>query len=211
MIQKRSRLAVDGVLLCLVKNPYRHLIRRWNWKSACLSAFSRGLLILIANLSAGRASALGAMFAEVCYRALTSGFYSALTQAFRFAEPVWAASAIPMALIPFVADGFEFVVHGVRGTQRLGATIAASVIFTAISTLFELFAMRQGVLVMGQNSKPLLQDLRRVPDLIWDFLSEGVRLLSAAGAATRKSSSTFWQMFKRAPKDSTNLEPLNTL
>ena len=130
MIQKRSRLAVDKVLVCLITNPYRHLIRRWNWKSACLSAFSRGILILIANLSAGGASAVGAMYAEICYRAFTSGFYSALTQAFRFAEQAWAASVIPMALIPMIADGFEFVVHGMRGAQRLGATITSSLIFT---------------------------------------------------------------------------------
>lgn len=173
----RGRLAATRVLICIAMNPYQHLIRRWNWKTACLSAFFRGILILLANLSAGGTSAVGAMLAEACYRALTSGFYSALTQAFRFAQPVWAASAIPMVLIPIVSDSGEFAMHGLRGTQRLGTTVAASVIFTAISTLFELFLMRRGVLVMGKNRRPLVEDLKSIPQLIVDFLSDGTRLL----------------------------------
>ncbi len=173
----RSRLAVYRVLVCLAKNPCRHLIRRWNWKSACLSAFFRGILILLANLSAGGASAVGAMFAEIFYRALTSGFCSAMTQAFRFARPVWAASVVPMFLIPIIADSCEFAMHGLRGTQRLGATAAASLIFTAVSTLFELFAMRHGVFVMGQDSRPLMDDLKRAPRLMMDFVGGGMRLI----------------------------------
>jgi len=172
-----NRLSVDRVLICLSINPYRHVIRRWNWKSACLSAFFRGILILLINLSAGGASAAGAMLVEACYRALTSGFYSALTQAFRFAQPVWAASVIPMILIPIVADSCEFAVHGIRGTPRLLATVAASMVFTAISTLLELFAMRRGVMVMGQNSGSLLEDLKSFPNLLVDIFSEAWRFV----------------------------------
>jgi hypothetical protein len=162
----RSCLAVDKVLMCLSTNPYRHLIRRWNWKTACLSACSRGTLIFLANISAGSSGALGAMLAEVCYRGLTSGFFGALTQAFRFAQPAWAASMIPMVFVPLVADSCEFALHGMRGTQRLGATVAVSVVFTAVSTLLESFAMRHGVLVMGSNSRSLLKDIRSLPKLL---------------------------------------------
>jgi hypothetical protein len=176
--EPRGKLTVNKVLLCLALNPYRHLIRRWNWKSAGLSSVFRGILILLANLSAGPNRAAGAMLAESCYRALTSGFYSAFTQSFRFSGPAWAASAIPMILIPIISDSLEITMHGLRGTQRLGATAAASVIFTAISTLFELYIMRHGVLVMGQNRKPLAEDLKRIPKLFHDFLGEGLQLLS---------------------------------
>jgi Zn-dependent protease with chaperone function len=177
-----NRLAVDKVLVCLLRNPYRHLVRRWNWKSACLSAFFRGILVLLANLSAGGTSAVGAMFAEICYRGLTTGFFSALMQSFRFAQPVWAASVIPMILVPLIADSCEFIMHGMRGTQRLGTTILASILFTSISTLFELFAMRHGVLVMGQTSRPLVQDLRILPKLLFEFADEA-RLFFLSGIA----------------------------
>ncbi len=160
-------------------NPYRHVIRRWNWKSACLSAVFRGVLIFLTNLSAGGFSAVGAMLTEACYRALTSGFYSALTQTFRFAQPVWLASVIPMIIIPIIADSCEFAVHGISGTKRVVATVAVSMIFTAISTLLELFAMRRGVLVMGQNSRSLFQDLKSLPKLLMDILTEAHSLMSS--------------------------------
>jgi hypothetical protein len=165
----RGKLTVAKVLLCLALNPCRHLLRRWNWKTSCLSALFRGILILMANLSGGLHGAVGAMLAESCYRALTSGFYSAFTQAFRLAQPVWAASAIPMILIPVVSDGFECIMHGMRSTQRLGATVMVSVTFTAVSTMFELFAMRHGVLVMGKDSQPLAEDLKKIPLLLIEF------------------------------------------
>ena len=180
MTRGARRVSAKAVLVSLTMNPYRHLVRRWNWKCALLSSICRGVLILLANLPAGRDSAAGAMVAEACYRALTSGFYSALTQSFRFARPVWVASAIPMILIPVISDGLEFVMHSLRGTQRLGATIAASLMFTAAVTLFELFAMRQGVLVMGYDSRPLVEDLKKIPKTFADFLKEGTQLLWSA-------------------------------
>jgi hypothetical protein len=182
-------LTVGTVLICLALNPYRHLIRRWNWKTACLSACSRSIVILAVNLPSGGARAVSAMFAEACYRALTSGFYSALTQGFRFAQPCWAASAIPAVLIPLISDTLEFAVHRMHGTQRLGATVVASVIFTAASTFLELFAMRRGVLVMGRQRRSLLEDLGRVPKLIADFWGEGARFLLAARRAVRECAS----------------------
>jgi hypothetical protein len=175
----RRVLTVTAVIGCLAQRPYRHLVRRWNWKTAGLSSFSRGILILLANFAAGPQSAVAAMLAESSYRALTSGFYSAFTQSFRFARPAWVASAIPMIIIPIISDTLEIFIHGLRGTPCLGATALASVVFTAISTLFELFAMRHGVLVMGKSRQSLANDLGKIPTLLIAFFAEGIRLLVA--------------------------------
>jgi hypothetical protein len=182
----RCGLAVESVLICLIMNPYRHLIRRWNWKSACLSAFSRGTAILLANLSAGAAGAIGAMSAEICYRALTSGFYSSATQAFRYARPLWGASVVSIALLPVIGETLEFTMHRMRGTHKLGATIAVSVVLTAISTLLELFAMRRGVLIMGQTGGSLIQDLKKVRELICALAEEALHRLMFIPAMMRQ-------------------------
>jgi hypothetical protein len=178
-MDKRPRgiLAVDTVLLCLAMNPYRHLVKRWNWKAACLSACFRSTAILLANYSAGPAGAIGAMYAEACYRSLASGFHSAVNQAFRYACPIWVTSAVSMLLVPAVGESIDWIMHSVRGTQRISATIAVSLIITALSTLFELFAMRRGILIVGPNSRSLVHDLRKIPDLAVSFLSEGARIL----------------------------------
>jgi hypothetical protein len=172
-------LTVTAVITCLAQKPYRHLVRRWNWKTAGLSSFFRGVLILLVNFPAGPQSAVGAMLAESSYRALTSGFYSAFTQSFRFARPAWAASAIPMIVIPAISDTLEIFIHGLRGTPRLGATAVVSILVTAVCTLFEWFAMRHGVLVMGQNQNSLAEDLKRIPALLIAFFGDGIRLLLA--------------------------------
>jgi hypothetical protein len=149
------------------------------------------MLILFVNFAAGPKSAVGAMLAESSYRALTSGFYSAFTQCFRFARPAWVASTIPMIIIPIISDTLEIFLHGLRGTPRLGATALASVMCTAVCTLFELFAMRQGVFVMGQSRDSLANDLKRIPTLLVAFFAAGLQLLVAPirGIGTRMMDS----------------------
>jgi hypothetical protein len=170
-----SILTVDTVLLCLAINPYRHLIKRWNWKAACLSVCSRSTAILVVNISAGPDGAIGAMCAEACYRSLTSGFHSAVNQAFRYARPIWVTSAVSVLLVPLIGESIDWIMHSLLGTQRLGATIEVSLILTALSTLFELFAMRHGILIVGPNGSSLIDDLRKIPDLVGSYLSDGAR------------------------------------
>jgi hypothetical protein len=198
MDKKSSNLlAIDTVLMCLARNPYRHLVKRWNWKSACLSALTRGALILMANLPGGAAGALGAMLAETGYRTLTSGFHGAVNQAFRQVRPIWLTSAVSMFFLPAISDGMEWTMHYARGTQRLGATIAASTIFTSISTLFELFAMRRGVFVIGAAGGSMKQDLKKIPSLIFAFLWEGTRGLVTPWRRSKSGGAAKSDILKR--------------
>jgi hypothetical protein len=153
-----------------VRHPFEHLIRRWNWKSAVLSSLFRAAIFFFVNLKAGMPAALAAMQTELIYRALTSGFYGALTEAFREAEPPWAAFLAASILLPLASHSFEFLVHWARGTRRLVPSIIASVIFTVLSTLFNLYAMRRGALIVGAGSGSLWEDLARVPRLLLDFI-----------------------------------------
>lgn len=127
----------------------------------------------MANLSAGWSSAAGAGGAELIYRILTAGFYGALTQSFRAAEPVWTANVTVMILLPLLQHSIEFVIHATRGTPNLAASITASVCCTAISTLFNLYAMRRGALVVGSGAGSITDDLKRMPRLIGGFAAAG--------------------------------------
>jgi hypothetical protein len=139
-----------------------------------MSALSRGTVILLANLSSGIDGAAGAMLAEVCYRSLTSGFCSSAIQAFRNARPLWRASIVSMVLLPAIGEIVEFFMHRIRGTQRLGVTIAVSIFFTATSTLFELCAMRHGILLVGQTGGSLKQDVKKALELIMSFIKDAL-------------------------------------
>jgi len=166
-------MTVLDVLRQLSRAPGDLLLRKWNWKSAVFSSLIRAAVFFFCNLTAGMRAADGAMLAEFVYRGITAGFYGALTQAFRRAEPVWHASLTVMVLLPLSSHSVEFVVHVVRHTPHLRTSIISSVCFTAISTLFNLYAMRRGVLVTGAGSGSVASDMRRIPGLIAGFVAVG--------------------------------------
>jgi hypothetical protein len=166
-------VTVAQVFLGIWRDPVEYLIRRWNWKSVVFSPGLRAIIFLCVNARAGWRAALGAALVELLYRTPTAGIYGALTQAFRKAEPAWAAGVTVMILLPLVSHSIEFLVHYLHGTPKLGPSILASVCFTALSTLFNLFAMRRGVLVVGRAESSLGSDMQQIPGTILAFIIAG--------------------------------------
>lgn len=119
------------------------------------------------------------MAAEFAYRAVFAGFYGSLTQAFRRAEPAWKASLAAMILLPAISHALEFLVHFLRGTPNLSVSMGSSILFTAISTAFNLYAMRRGALIVGEGSRSVIADLRQTPRLIFGFVAAGPKWIFA--------------------------------
>ena len=153
----------------------RYFVRRWNWKSAVLSSLLRSSLFFAANIGAGLPAARSAFLTELIFRAITAGFYGALTQAFRDVRPVWSGTLAGMIVLPVTTHVLEFIVHYARGTERLSESIALSAGFTALSTGFNLYAMRHGALTVGEGSQSLGRDLRAVPALLTGFTRAVIR------------------------------------
>jgi hypothetical protein len=173
-------MTVADVLWSFYRRPVDTLLRRWNWKSAVLSSCSRATLFFATNLAAGFDAAVAASLTELVYRGVTAGFYGAMTQALSQASPPVAATIAAMVLLPAAGHSVEAAVHLARGTPALGVSLVASVAFTACSTLFNVFAMRRGTLIVGERGDSLMRDLVRMPGLIVSFGSA----LAAAGRRT---------------------------
>ena len=94
-----------------------------------------------------------------------------MTQHFSLVEPEWEAAAGAMVLLPVLSHSLEFLVHWLRHTPHLKASIISSMSFTVISTLFNFYAMRRGTMVVGKNSPSLAADMRAMPRVIAGFLS----------------------------------------
>ena len=163
------RPTVGEVLWRFAEQPGKYLLARWNWKSAVLSSLLQSAIFFFTNLTGGLHAAFAAMTTELLFRGATSGFYGAVTEAFRDAEPPWAAALTAMLLLPLANVAGEFLVHCLRGTPNIAASIAASMLFTALATLFNLYAMRRDVLLVGSSRASLRQDLIRMPQLLFDF------------------------------------------
>lgn len=166
---------VGGVLWWMLRHPWDAVGRRWNYKSAVLSAMLRSSIFFGANRVAGLDAALAAMATEFCFRIVTAGFYGAVTQAFRRVEPPHAGILAAMVLLPVLAHSMELTVHWWRGTPELGVSMAASVTFTALSTSFNVFAMRRGAFVVGGDGRSLFADLLSLPGLVAQFVRAAAR------------------------------------
>jgi hypothetical protein len=124
---------------------------------------ARALIFFCVNLTTGLHAAVAALLTELAFRGVASGFYGAITEAFRFAKPEWAASLVAMILLPLTGHSLELAVHFLRATAKLRTSVLASICFTAVSTLFNLYAMRRGALVTGQGQESLGSDIKRMP------------------------------------------------
>ena len=154
-----NRITVSQVFLLLLHQPAKYLLHRWNWKSALLSSLIRAGLFFATNVAAGFPAALAAMKTELVFRGVTSGFYGALTQAFREAEPAWAAAIAVMILLPLANHSLELFVHWMRGTQKL----------------------------VGAGRTSLATDLLCIPRHVLDFLTWLPRYLIRRSSRTSKS------------------------
>ena len=85
------------------------------------------------------------MFLEGLFRAFTSGFYGAITQALRNMKPLWLAIFIISVLLPGAVQVLDIGVHWLRGTPNALTGILISVLITGIASLFNWFAMRRGI------------------------------------------------------------------
>lgn len=146
---------------------------QWNYKSALFSSVLRALLFFAANARFGWEAATGAMMAEFIYRALTAGFYGAMTQSFRRIEPRWKGTVAALTVVPLLTHTIEFTIHYLRGTPNLKGSLIASACFTILSTSFNLFAMRRGTLVSGRGARSIAEDMAALPGLIAGFVSSG--------------------------------------
>jgi hypothetical protein len=161
---------VLSVFADLLRNPQRHLLQHWNWKSALLSVVWRSGIFFSAAAKNGLVAGLEAALHDAWFRFFLSGTIGTLTQSFRKAEPAWAATLTVSFLLPALAHLVEFTAHKMQGTANLKRGVIASIVFTVVSILFNYYAMRRGVLVVDEGRQSLWRDIQQMPRVVLGFL-----------------------------------------
>ena len=169
-------LSLGKAIMGFFLDPYNTLIQSWNWKSAVMSSLVRGGIFFSVNATHSLEAGISAFMTELVLRGSLSGFYGAITQHLSRVRPVWHSAIGALVLLPFANHILEFIVHYLRGTVKLWESIVASVCFTAISSLYHIFIMRRGVMIVGEGSQSLLRDLMIAPKyailfVAWPFTS----------------------------------------
>src|SRR5258706_8425233 len=179
-----AQISVSDVFRSLIHHPAQ-FVTRWNWKAVVLAVIVRGFIYLIIFSASGESwlVTLTAVLVELPFRILTTGVAGALVQSFRKATPVWLAGAIVSVLLPAFSHTVEFFTHYLQerylydifaASEKNGRqkTFAISVLFSVISVLFNLYAMRNGALLVGaaEATQSPRKDFRQLPWLIKEFV-----------------------------------------
>jgi len=181
------RVPVGEALLEVLRHPFYYFVRHWNWKSALFGAINRGTIFFIATMKRGRIEMSVAVLVEILFTCATAGIYAAFTQAMRFAQPGWLAACIVAIGIPSALYGVDYFAHLWTGMHNVRPAVSFATGLSVLSTLFNLFIMRRGAMVVGEQSQPLWRDLIRIPVLLVQFLVAGpLWIFKAIMAPVRK-------------------------
>lgn len=117
--------------------------------------------------------AAAGMLAEAAFRAVTSGFWGAFTQAVRLMEPTWLAVFLVVVVAPVLVQTLNLLVHMANGTPNLRQGFLVSCLVTGLASLFNWYAMRKGTLITGREGDSLWHDIKRMPLIIFQFVAAG--------------------------------------
>lgn len=158
--------------------PKRWSFLCWNWKCALLSATARSLVYLVAMARSGLHGSLAVVLVEVAYVTLTAGIYAGMQQRALALRPRGLGNLVIVLAVPALAQILDWTAHRLTGSAAgAKATLAVS-IFAAVSALFHLHVMRNGVFLTGRG-RSLADDFRRIPRLILGFLLKPITLFAA--------------------------------
>jgi len=141
----------------------------WNWKCALLSATARSIVCLVAMLHTGLRGGVAAMLVELAYVTLTAGAYAGMQQKALALRCRALGNLIVVAGVPGLALALDWLVHRASHAPVTGGALLAVSVFTAVSALFHLHVMRNGVFLSGHGHS-LLDDLRQIPGLVAGFV-----------------------------------------
>jgi hypothetical protein len=158
------------LLFSFFRRP-QQLLLLWNWKSALLSVILRGPIFFIAAVNRGWRVAIAALFTESLFCVLSAGFYGAIVQILKDAEPQWLTGVFLTVAVPITFQVLEYLLHWFRGTPHLRIAGIVSFVVSAVSALFNWYAMRRGTLLVGSEGGGFAGDLRRLPRLLFGFLA----------------------------------------
>src|SRR5437763_1212024 len=180
----QQEIPVADVFRNLRRHPGQ-VITRWNWKSALLGAVVRASFYFTVY-KASRESWLvtfTAVLVELSFRFFTTGVAGAIVQSFRHATPPWLATVIISISLPTAAHLIEFFTHYFQEKyfydifpaaehSARQKTFAISVFFSVISAIFNLYMMRNGVLLVGagDETQSLWKDIKKIPRLVSEFV-----------------------------------------
>jgi hypothetical protein len=163
-----------------MRNAWLFPLTHWNWKAALVTAILRAG----ASIGALWHSPLHARehfgAVEAVYVLLTSGIFSAWQQQALDIKPRRLSWVIVVLVIPLGSLAADSGLHLWLDQGNMRALGIGALIATVISAIFHWHLMQNGAMLVGENSRSLLDDLKQMPRLIALFVVSPFRWLITA-------------------------------
>ena len=149
-------------------------LTHWNWKVALVTAVLRGLACVAAlrHMETHARNHFGVV--EAAFVLLTCGFFSALQQQSLQIGSELLAWFSCVVVVPLTSLGCDAALHfwlDGRQTRQLGV---AALVFTVLSATFHWHMIRNGALLVGEESHSLATDLKQIPRLTATYFAAPV-------------------------------------
>ncbi|MFP5226745.1 MAG: hypothetical protein ACLGXA_03890 [Acidobacteriota bacterium] len=153
------------------QSPWLFGLTHWNWKVALMTAVLRGLACIFAlrHMEHHARNHFGVV--EAAFVLATCGFFSALQQQSLEIRSELLAWFCCVVVVPFSSLGIDAGLHfwlDGRDTRQLGL---AGLIFTLVSATFHWHMIRNGALLVGEESHSFVTDLKRIPKLMLSYFT----------------------------------------
>ena len=156
----------------------RQALACWNWKCALLSATARSLVYLVAMIRTRTPGHLLIIAVEIAYVSLTAGVWAGLQQRALALRSRALGNFCVVAAVPALAQALDWLIHRAVGAPVSERVTVSVCVFSGVSALFHLHAMRRGTFVTGSASRTLVHDFRALPGLVAGFVLRPVSLLA---------------------------------
>lgn len=167
-----------------MRNAWLYPLTHWNWKAALITAIFRAgaCMAALAHSSLHQREHFGVV--EACYVLLTAGIFSAWQQQALSVRPRRLAWTITVLAIPLGSLAADSALHLWLDNGNMRALGIGAVIFTVVSGMFHWHVMQNGALLVGEDSRSLMEDMKAMPRLALSFVTQPFNALTAwwAGA-----------------------------
>lgn len=112
---------------------------------------------------------------EACYVLLTAGVFSAWQQQALDLRPRRLAWTVVVLAVPLGSLAADSALHLWLDHGNMRALGIGALIVTVISAMFHWHVMQNGAMIVGENSRSFIDDMKRMPRLVATFVSYPVR------------------------------------
>lgn len=161
-----------------VRAEWLYPLTHWNWKVSLITAILRAVACIWALRGVQPHARNHFGLVEAAFVLATCGSFSALQQQSLKFRREWMAWIACVIVIPLVSLGCDAALHlwlDGPDTLQLGT---AGVIFTLVSATFHWHLIRNGALLVGDDSGSLATDLKSLPRLTVSYCTAPIAWMS---------------------------------